>query len=119
MNEETCFRNLVSFRYHVFEIFETNAMGLGQDLGLLSVLSIGSGLVLSFDARSVRVGRRCEIVFSQNVRYTFVKGSLKLEMPPPFSVVIQESEKGSWHVPITCKDGEESLRNWICVTRQS
>ncbi|CAN7109435.1 unnamed protein product [Brassica rapa subsp. narinosa] len=53
------------------------------------------------------------------VRYTFVKGSLKLEMPPPFSVVIQESEKGSWHVPITCQDGEESLRNWMCVTRQS
>ncbi|KAG2238769.1 hypothetical protein Bca4012_023417 [Brassica carinata] len=53
------------------------------------------------------------------VRYTFVKGSLKLEMPPPFSVAIQESEKGSWHVPITCQDGEVSLRNWICVTRQS
>ncbi|KAF2556142.1 hypothetical protein F2Q68_00015249 [Brassica cretica] len=33
MNKETCFRNLVSFRYHVFEMFETNAMGLGQDLG--------------------------------------------------------------------------------------
>ncbi|KAL0727326.1 hypothetical protein Bca4012_023419 [Brassica carinata] len=40
------------------------------------------------------------------VRYTFVKGSLKLEMPPPFSVAIQESEKDSWHVPITCQDGE-------------
>ncbi|KAF8051448.1 hypothetical protein N665_1724s0002 [Sinapis alba] len=53
------------------------------------------------------------------VRYTFVKGSVKLEMPPPFSVVIQESEKGSWHVPITCQDGEVSLRNWICVTRRS
>ncbi|CAH8345807.1 unnamed protein product [Eruca vesicaria subsp. sativa] len=52
------------------------------------------------------------------VRYTFVKGSLKLEMPPPFSVLIQESEKGSWHVPITCQDGEESLRNWVCITRQ-
>ena len=38
MNEEASFRNLVSFRYHVFEMFETNAMGLGQDLGLLSVL---------------------------------------------------------------------------------
>ncbi|VVB12147.1 unnamed protein product [Arabis nemorensis] len=53
------------------------------------------------------------------VRYTFVKGCLKLEMPPPFSVVIQESEKGSWHVPITCQNNEESLRNWICITRQS
>ncbi|XP_010448973.1 PREDICTED: proteinaceous RNase P 3-like isoform X2 [Camelina sativa] len=53
------------------------------------------------------------------VRFTFVKGCLKLEMPPPFSVVIQESEKGSWHVPITCLNDEESLRSWICITRQS
>ncbi|CAN8325552.1 unnamed protein product [Cochlearia groenlandica] len=52
------------------------------------------------------------------VRYTFVKGSLKLEMPPSFSVVIQESEKGSWHVPITCQDKEESLRDWICIRRK-
>nr|BAE98777.1 hypothetical protein [Arabidopsis thaliana] len=53
------------------------------------------------------------------VRFTFVKGCLKLEMPPPFSVVIQESEKGSWHVPITSQDKEESLRSWMCITRQS
>ncbi|CAA7048571.1 unnamed protein product [Microthlaspi erraticum] len=50
------------------------------------------------------------------VRYTFVKGCLKLEMPPPFSVVIQESEKGSWHVPITCQNNE-SERSWLCITR--
>ncbi|KAF3529158.1 hypothetical protein DY000_02039637 [Brassica cretica] len=49
MNEETCFRNLVSFRYHVFEMFETNAMGLGQDLGLLSVLRFVHGLSLTVD----------------------------------------------------------------------
>ncbi|KAG7621340.1 Pentacotripeptide-repeat region of PRORP [Arabidopsis suecica] len=53
------------------------------------------------------------------VRFTFVKGCLKLEMPPPFSVVIQESEKGSWHVPITSQDKEESSRSWMCITRQS
>ncbi|ESQ55171.1 hypothetical protein EUTSA_v10024761mg [Eutrema salsugineum] len=53
------------------------------------------------------------------VRYTYVKGCLKLEMPPPFSVVIQESEKGSWHVPITCQNIEESVRNWICIRRES
>uniref|UniRef100_A0A0D3CYG0 Uncharacterized protein n=1 Tax=Brassica oleracea var. oleracea TaxID=109376 RepID=A0A0D3CYG0_BRAOL len=32
------FEDLATFRYHVFEMSETNAMGLGQDLGLLSVL---------------------------------------------------------------------------------
>ncbi|XP_020873404.1 proteinaceous RNase P 3 isoform X1 [Arabidopsis lyrata subsp. lyrata] len=53
------------------------------------------------------------------VRFTFVKGCLKLEMPPPFSVVIQESEKGSWHIPIKSQDNEESSRSWMCITRQS
>ncbi|XP_050229377.1 proteinaceous RNase P 2 [Mercurialis annua] len=53
------------------------------------------------------------------VRYTFVKGNLKLEMPPPFSVVIQESEKGSWHVPITSDGNEDSAQNWVCITRPS
>ncbi|CAN8271346.1 unnamed protein product [Cochlearia groenlandica] len=52
------------------------------------------------------------------VRYTFVKGTLKLEMPSPFSVVIQESEKGSWHVPVSSKDNEEeSSRTWMCISR--
>ncbi|KAL1205803.1 Proteinaceous RNase P 2 [Cardamine amara subsp. amara] len=53
------------------------------------------------------------------VRYTFVKGNLKLEMLSPFSVVIQESEKGSWHVPVSCENSEESSRTWICISRQS
>ncbi|XP_022752583.1 proteinaceous RNase P 2-like isoform X2 [Durio zibethinus] len=51
------------------------------------------------------------------VRYTFLKGTLKLQMPPSYSVVIQESEKGSWHVPIVCDDDEESSRTWLCITR--
>ncbi|OMO72880.1 Ribonuclease Zc3h12a-like protein [Corchorus capsularis] len=53
------------------------------------------------------------------VRYTFLKGTLKLQMPPAYSVVIQESEKGSWHVPIVCDGSEESARIWLCITRQS
>ncbi|KAK6163576.1 hypothetical protein DH2020_000440 [Rehmannia glutinosa] len=51
------------------------------------------------------------------VRYTFMKGNLKLIMPPSYSLVIQESEKGSWHVPIAGEVSDESLRNWLCVTR--
>ncbi|KAL6511028.1 hypothetical protein OROGR_022152 [Orobanche gracilis] len=51
------------------------------------------------------------------VRYTFLKGSLKLIMPPSYSIIIQESEKGSWHVPIAGEVSDESLRNWLCVNR--
>ncbi|KAK6119850.1 hypothetical protein DH2020_046397 [Rehmannia glutinosa] len=51
------------------------------------------------------------------VRYTFMKGNLKLIMPPSYSLVIQESEKGSWHVPIAREVSDGSLRNWLCVTR--
>ncbi|KAB1227270.1 Proteinaceous RNase P 3 [Morella rubra] len=56
------------------------------------------------------------------VRYTFVKGNLKLLMPPPYSSVIQESEKGSWHVPVAGKSSsecEESLTPWLCITRRN
>ncbi|CAK7329343.1 unnamed protein product, partial [Dovyalis caffra] len=49
------------------------------------------------------------------VRYTFVKGNLELQMPPLFSIVIQESEKGSWHVPVA--GNNDSLQNWLCISR--
>lgn len=51
------------------------------------------------------------------VHYAFQKGSLKLHMPPPFSLVIQESYKGSWHVPIQCENKGESSNSWLCITR--
>nr|GMD69534.1 proteinaceous RNase P 2-like [Ipomoea batatas] len=51
------------------------------------------------------------------VRYTFVKGNLELLMPPLFSVVIQESEKGSWHVPLASETDNGSSRAWLCITR--
>ncbi|KAK1560502.1 hypothetical protein Q3G72_027328 [Acer saccharum] len=52
------------------------------------------------------------------VRYTFVKGNLKLQLPPPYSSVIQESEKGSWHVPILINN-DESSQTWLCITRST
>ncbi|KAL2239339.1 proteinaceous RNase P 2 [Sesamum indicum] len=51
------------------------------------------------------------------VRYTFMKGNLKLTMPPSYSLVIQESEKGWWHIPLAGEVSSESLRTWLCVTR--
>ncbi|KAI6669835.1 hypothetical protein NL676_004720 [Syzygium grande] len=53
------------------------------------------------------------------VRYTFVKGSPVLIMPLSFSPVIQESEKGSWHVPVKDDSNEEIVRTWVCITRPS
>ncbi|KAG7950580.1 hypothetical protein I3843_13G121500 [Carya illinoinensis] len=55
------------------------------------------------------------------VRYSFVKGNLKLQMPPPYSSVIQESEKGSWHVPVAGHNREckESFTTWLCIIRPS
>ncbi|ESR54250.1 hypothetical protein CICLE_v10023448mg [Citrus x clementina] len=51
------------------------------------------------------------------VHYTFVKGNLKLQMPPPYSSVIQESDKGSWHLPILFKGS--SSQTWLCITRSN
>lgn len=51
------------------------------------------------------------------VRYTFMKQNLKLFMPPSYSLVIQESEKGSWHVPLCEETNDESSRTWLCITR--
>ncbi|KAI7736819.1 hypothetical protein M8C21_015825, partial [Ambrosia artemisiifolia] len=51
------------------------------------------------------------------VHYTFPKGQVKLEMPPPYSVVIQESERGAWHVPVMSESNNESQRTWLCITR--
>ncbi|XP_026455375.1 proteinaceous RNase P 1, chloroplastic/mitochondrial-like [Papaver somniferum] len=44
---------------------------------------------------------------------------LTLHMPPPYSIVIQESEGGSWHVPTVTGDDIENPRQWVCATRAS
>lgn len=53
------------------------------------------------------------------VRYTFVKGNVKLLMPPSYSLFIQESVEGTWHVPVASESSDESLRTWLCITRPS
>lgn len=52
------------------------------------------------------------------VHYTFVKGIPKFKMPPVYSILIQESERGCWHVPIANESTDEHLRSWLCVTRR-
>ncbi|KAL6545232.1 hypothetical protein OROGR_009106 [Orobanche gracilis] len=44
-------------------------------------------------------------------------GLLTLCMPPPYSHVIQESERGSWHIPTVTGDDLETPRQWVCATR--
>ncbi|KAL5717084.1 ribonuclease P [Ranunculus cassubicifolius] len=51
------------------------------------------------------------------IRFTLVKNTLKLLMPPPYSIVIQESDKGSWHVPVEGEYDDEKSRTWLCITR--
>ncbi|CAN1801530.1 Proteinaceous RNase P 1, chloroplastic/mitochondrial [Linum perenne] len=52
------------------------------------------------------------------VRMSVSNSGIKLHMPPPYSIVTQESEKGSWHVPMKTDDGLETPRQWLCATRQ-
>ncbi|PSS26228.1 Proteinaceous RNase P 1 like [Actinidia chinensis var. chinensis] len=51
------------------------------------------------------------------VRLTVSIDGLNLHMPPPYSIVTQESEQGSWHVPTVVGDDLETPRQWICATR--
>ncbi|KAI3523290.1 hypothetical protein L1887_01350 [Cichorium endivia] len=53
------------------------------------------------------------------VHYTFPKGQLKLQMPPSYSIIIQESEKGTWHVPLVGDYTDELSRTWLCITRSN
>lgn len=51
------------------------------------------------------------------VRLTITRRGPVLHMPPPYSIVIQESEQGSWHVPTVTGDDLETPRQWLCATR--
>ncbi|KMT05509.1 hypothetical protein BVRB_7g176330 [Beta vulgaris subsp. vulgaris] len=53
------------------------------------------------------------------VHYTFFKGVPNLKMPPTYSILIQESERGSWHIPIANENADEVSRSWLCITRPS
>lgn len=51
------------------------------------------------------------------VRFGFSDAGLEFYMPPPCSVVIQESEEGHWHIPIEAELNDEAERRWLCITR--
>ncbi|KAI3814542.1 hypothetical protein L1987_14182 [Smallanthus sonchifolius] len=51
------------------------------------------------------------------VRFHFSETGPMYHMPPPCSVVIQESRQGHWHIPIASEQDSEDDRVWICVTR--
>ncbi|KAJ6290964.1 hypothetical protein OIU78_026656 [Salix suchowensis] len=51
------------------------------------------------------------------VRLSVSRSGIALQMPPPYSIVIQESENGRWHVPTTTNDDLETPRQWLCATR--
>ncbi|XP_009380560.2 proteinaceous RNase P 1, chloroplastic/mitochondrial-like [Musa acuminata AAA Group] len=51
------------------------------------------------------------------VHFSFHEGSFEFDMPPPCSIVIQENERGHWHIPISTVQEQERERTWLCVTR--
>ncbi|CAA2984935.1 Hypothetical predicted protein [Olea europaea subsp. europaea] len=51
------------------------------------------------------------------VRFRFSETGPVFHMPPPCSVVIQESERGHWHIPIVSEVEHEDQRTWLCITR--
>ncbi|KAL8136987.1 hypothetical protein V2J09_002988 [Rumex salicifolius] len=51
------------------------------------------------------------------VRFSFSEVGPVFHMPPPCSVVIQESERGHWHIPIVSKHQSEEERAWLCIRR--
>ncbi|KAG6428671.1 hypothetical protein SASPL_112924 [Salvia splendens] len=51
------------------------------------------------------------------VHFSFAESGPVFRMPPPCSVVIQETEKGHWHVPIASEVENEDERIWLCCSR--
>ncbi|KAF6161660.1 hypothetical protein GIB67_017298 [Kingdonia uniflora] len=51
------------------------------------------------------------------VHFSFGESGPEFRMPPPYSVVIQESMKGHWHIPIASENDIERERTWLCATR--
>ncbi|WOL08338.1 proteinaceous RNase P 1, chloroplastic/mitochondrial-like isoform X1 [Canna indica] len=49
--------------------------------------------------------------------FRYRDGSFEFEMPPPCSIVIQENERGHWHIPISAEQEQERKRTWLCATR--
>nr|BAP69208.1 pentatricopeptide repeat protein [Physcomitrium patens] len=50
------------------------------------------------------------------VRFSMSKEGPVYHMPPPYSILIQESVSGSWHIPKSGNDVSQP-GEWLCVTR--
>ncbi|KAK7271931.1 hypothetical protein RJT34_28208 [Clitoria ternatea] len=53
------------------------------------------------------------------VRTSASPSGTSLILPPRYSIVIQESANGCWHVPTAASDDHEMPRRWLCATRSS
>ncbi|XP_054786220.1 proteinaceous RNase P 1, chloroplastic/mitochondrial-like isoform X2 [Prosopis cineraria] len=51
------------------------------------------------------------------VHFSFSDTGPEFHLPPPCSVVIQESEEGHWHIPVKSEEDFKSERRWLCITR--
>ncbi|PQP95779.1 proteinaceous RNase P 1 chloroplastic/mitochondrial isoform X1 [Prunus yedoensis var. nudiflora] len=51
------------------------------------------------------------------VHFSFSDAGPVFHMPPPCSVVIQESEEGHWHIPVASEHDCEAERTWLCIMR--
>ncbi|KAF7813849.1 proteinaceous RNase P 1, chloroplastic/mitochondrial-like [Senna tora] len=51
------------------------------------------------------------------VHFSFSDTGPEFHMPPPCSVVIQESEEGHWHIPVKSEDDFKTERRWLCISR--
>ncbi|KAF9609734.1 hypothetical protein IFM89_018182 [Coptis chinensis] len=50
------------------------------------------------------------------VRYTASREGVSLQMPPLYSMVIQESERGNWHIPMVTTDDIDTPRQWVLLS---
>ncbi|KAH7415384.1 hypothetical protein KP509_14G040300 [Ceratopteris richardii] len=51
------------------------------------------------------------------VRFSITHKSVDIHLPPPYSTILQESQRGSWHIPQAACDDSEVVKEWLCVTR--
>ncbi|GAU10961.1 hypothetical protein TSUD_112550 [Trifolium subterraneum] len=70
------------------------------------------------DGANVGLANIANFSFSQ-VRVSASKRGVSLVLPPRYSLVIQESANGSWHVPTVASDDPDIPRKWLCVTRST
>ncbi|CAA6661005.1 unnamed protein product [Spirodela intermedia] len=56
-------------------------------------------------------------LLGDDVHFSFRDGNPEILMPPPCSIVIQESVNGHWHIPIAEEHESDSQTTWLCITR--